>query len=100
MSMENEGKIFDGLRPAKLGTEKNPAQVRVDSSAREAEVRAVCEKHGWACLITVDSEQPEDLGDLERLRNPPSPAVSDSRTGRNDPCPCGSGKKFKKCCAS
>ena len=21
-----------------------------------------------------------------------------SRTGRNDPCPCGSGKKFKKCC--
>ena len=23
-----------------------------------------------------------------------------SRTGRNDPCPCGSGKKFKHCCAS
>jgi hypothetical protein len=22
------------------------------------------------------------------------------RTGRNDPCPCGSGKKFKKCCGS
>lgn len=21
-----------------------------------------------------------------------------SRAGRNDPCPCGSGKKFKKCC--
>ncbi len=21
-----------------------------------------------------------------------------ARTGRNDPCPCGSGKKFKKCC--
>lgn len=21
-------------------------------------------------------------------------------TGRNDPCPCGSGKKFKKCCAN
>jgi len=21
-------------------------------------------------------------------------------TGRNDPCPCGSGKKFKKCCMS
>ncbi|MEI7705920.1 MAG: SEC-C metal-binding domain-containing protein [Deltaproteobacteria bacterium] len=20
--------------------------------------------------------------------------------GRNDPCPCGSGKKFKKCCAN
>ncbi len=21
-----------------------------------------------------------------------------SETGRNDPCPCGSGRKFKKCC--
>ena len=20
------------------------------------------------------------------------------KVGRNDPCPCGSGKKFKKCC--
>lgn len=26
--------------------------------------------------------------------SPPSPP----RTGRNDPCPCGSGKKFKRCC--
>lgn len=23
---------------------------------------------------------------------------NDQKTGRNDPCPCGSGKKFKKCC--
>ena len=22
------------------------------------------------------------------------------RTGRNDPCPCGSGKKYKKCCGA
>ncbi|MEX0961333.1 MAG: SEC-C metal-binding domain-containing protein [Simkaniaceae bacterium] len=22
-----------------------------------------------------------------------------SKVGRNDPCPCGSGKKYKKCCA-
>jgi SEC-C motif-containing protein len=24
---------------------------------------------------------------------------TEPKTGRNDPCPCGSGKKFKKCCA-
>jgi len=24
---------------------------------------------------------------------------SDPKVGRNDPCPCGSGRKFKKCCA-
>jgi uncharacterized protein len=28
---------------------------------------------------------------------PPS-ATSAHRVGRNDPCPCGSGKKYKKCC--
>ncbi|MBN2808170.1 MAG: preprotein translocase subunit SecA [Deltaproteobacteria bacterium] len=26
------------------------------------------------------------------------PVVSGQKIGRNDPCPCGSGKKYKKCC--
>ena len=26
------------------------------------------------------------------------PIKSDQKLGRNDPCPCGSGKKYKKCC--
>lgn len=25
------------------------------------------------------------------------PIIADKRPGRNDPCPCGSGKKFKYC---
>jgi preprotein translocase subunit SecA len=25
---------------------------------------------------------------------------TDKRVGRNDPCPCGSGKKYKKCCGA
>jgi len=25
-------------------------------------------------------------------------AQASPKTGRNDPCPCGSGKKYKKCC--
>ncbi len=30
---------------------------------------------------------------------PPRPVVRQTpKAGRNDPCPCGSGKKFKKCC--
>lgn len=29
---------------------------------------------------------------------PPAPIAGQKRPGRNDPCPCGSGKKFKKCC--
>jgi uncharacterized protein YecA (UPF0149 family) len=26
------------------------------------------------------------------------PVISEIKVGRNDPCPCGSGKKYKKCC--
>jgi preprotein translocase subunit SecA len=29
---------------------------------------------------------------------PTQPATKGKKTGRNDPCPCGSGKKYKKCC--
>ena len=32
------------------------------------------------------------------LRTPPY-VKKTPRIGRNDPCPCGSGKKYKKCCA-
>jgi uncharacterized protein len=35
------------------------------------------------------------------LRNPPQTVRRGSpKTGRNDPCPCGSGKKFKQCCGA
>jgi hypothetical protein len=27
-----------------------------------------------------------------------APAAKTNRVGRNDPCPCGSGKTYKKCC--
>jgi preprotein translocase subunit SecA len=26
-----------------------------------------------------------------------APATAEKTVGRNDPCPCGSGKKYKKC---
>src|SRR4051794_8424792 len=30
----------------------------------------------------------------------PVPPQRPGQVGRNDPCPCGSGKKFKKCCGA
>ncbi len=36
---------------------------------------------------------------LEAAADRPRPIVSvTSKVGRNDPCPCGSGRKYKKCC--
>ena len=35
------------------------------------------------------------------LRGTPTPApVTRRKVGRNEPCPCGSGRKFKKCCGA
>ncbi|HHT65765.1 MAG: preprotein translocase subunit SecA [Caldicoprobacterales bacterium] len=31
---------------------------------------------------------------------PQKPIVKEAKVGRNDPCPCGSGKKYKKCCGA
>ena len=38
-------------------------------------------------------------GGEEPNQRPKSPRQrsSDGKVGRNDPCPCGSGKKYKKC---
>ena len=32
--------------------------------------------------------------------NPKAPTVRVEKIGRNAPCPCGSGKKYKKCCGA
>ena len=32
------------------------------------------------------------------IRQGPAPRKSTPKVGRNDPCPCGSGKKYKQCC--
>jgi hypothetical protein len=37
----------------------------------------------------------------EQIKNPKSKnPLQNVKIGRNDPCPCGSGKKYKKCCMS
>jgi len=91
-------KIFDGKKTAKLGTEKNPAVARVQTKKRMKEVASKFEKSGWKYTIELEPDKPEDVTDLEILLNPPKTVVAEKKVGRNDPCPCGSGKKFKKCC--
>lgn len=44
-------------------------------------------------------EREQDKLDWESMLPGGEPAINPHRNvGRNDPCPCGSGKKFKKCC--
>jgi len=46
--------------------------------------------HGFGPVFSA--EQEEETAPAE-----PAPAPAPQKVGRNDPCPCGSGKKYKKC---
>jgi SWIM/SEC-C metal-binding protein len=84
---------------AKLGSEKRPIVARVHSEAKGREVAEICAEHGWHYIIGFELDKPEDVSDLERaLQGETGPARSAKIVGRNDPCPCGSGKKYKHCC--
>ncbi|HEX5400561.1 MAG TPA: DUF1186 domain-containing protein [Verrucomicrobiae bacterium] len=47
-----------------------------------------------------NAELRSTLDALEKLEPPPGPYLAPPKIGRNDPCPCGSGKKYKKCCGA
>ena len=83
---------------AKLGTEKKPIRVRVQTEERMKEIASLCEEHGWKFIIGLEPDEPEDVSDIDRLLHPSVPKMSENKIGRNEPCPCGSGKKYKKCC--
>ncbi|MCW3099834.1 MAG: hypothetical protein JWL77_5452 [Chthonomonadaceae bacterium] len=84
---------------AKLGTEKNPIIVRVATDAKGQYVAQECTKHGWHYIIGLEPDKPEDISDLEKALNPPEPFHA-LKIGRNEPCPCGSGRKYKQCCGN
>jgi hypothetical protein len=91
-------------------------QCFTDFRQRNAPIDAVAECSCWLCFRDEEEEReawdeedgvaleppsddvsrlpPEGLPDLRK----PTPFVAPRRVGRNDPCPCGSGNKYKKCC--
>ena len=91
-------KTVDNNRYQKLGTKRNPATVYVQTEARKKEVNALFQENNWVSIIIVDPDRPEDISTLEILLNPVQTKTNKHNIGRNDPCYCGSGKKFKKCC--
>ncbi len=69
-----------------------PSAVASDVTAK---ISRACLKHGAAERI-----QYRDPGEDTRSRPAASASTRAPHTGRNDPCPCGSGRKFKRCCAA
>ncbi len=48
----------------------------------------------------ASDDQQEQLIEPEEPSMPAQPITVEPRAGRNDICPCGSGKKYKKCCGA
>jgi uncharacterized protein len=54
-----------------------------------------------ACLARLDQTAHDGYQYWLAKRRPSVPVTRSSpKVGRNEPCPCGSGKKFKKCCGA
>jgi SWIM/SEC-C metal-binding protein len=89
---------------AKLGTDKRPAIVRVQSAEKAGEIVAFAQQRGWQVIAGVEPDKPEDLSDLDKLlraeAKPEAKPRLPPKINGNDYCPCRSGKKFKKCCGA
>ena len=94
MQMRTNAGAFDEEQaddaPAAAPQRRAPTPSASDASAQPKSVQDV-----FASMMSQVAGRP-----VRAIRNPapapggaPAPAV-----GRNDPCPCGSGKKYKKCC--
>lgn len=84
---------------AKSGSKGNPLILRVADESKAQLVAEICSENDWQFILGIEPDQEEDLSDLERKLNPPV-RHEVRKIGRNEPCTCGSGKKFKKCCGA
>jgi uncharacterized protein len=111
------GELLESQAQREFGEAKRDALPRY---CRECEVLAMC--HGgcpkYRFIRTPAGEQGlnylcaglkrfflHSRAPIERIvsrerEQAPGPRVAPGKVGRNDPCPCGSGLKFKKCCAA
>ena len=70
--------------------------VRVQSAEQISAVAEQMEARAEQ-IANVTYTAPTETGDVESITDPSTVVADMPRVGRNDPCPCGSGKKYKHC---
>jgi len=92
-----------------LATGKGPVLARLADNPHRRLVEDTAKEMGWwACFEeggpsrTNGAVQIFTQSDLALAQETASPQIKrpDPKIGRNEPCPCGSGKKHKKCCGA
>lgn len=80
------------------GSEGAPLSISVNSDVRKTQIEEILIEHGLFATIDINEDQDENIAELDVLLNKPTTVVLEKTPSRNDPCSCGSGKKYKKCC--
>jgi len=70
---------------------QNPGQIKEAPEMEPQEVEYETSRSGGM------EQQAQQQGGAPPPPKPQQPAKAEKRVGRNDPCPCGSGKKYKNC---
>ena len=95
---EHINHAYSTNRVIKQGTEEHPLVLTVATEARKAELEAIAAESGWFTDVTVDADVAENTAELDCIQNKPVAVKVEKTPQRNEPCSCGSGKKYKKCC--
>ncbi|MBI2731986.1 MAG: preprotein translocase subunit SecA [Aquabacterium sp.] len=66
-------------------------------SQEEAQQAAQAIEHQGESFMNVTYTHPNEDGSVAQETDPATVAAEVPRVGRNDPCPCGSGQKYKNC---
>ncbi len=73
-----------------------PIQAQVPKTEQDKDIE-IAERAGSQPGV-ASAAVAASAGALRRSVSPPVPAGAPIAVGRNEPCPCGSGKKYKACC--
>lgn len=97
---------FDDVkRDLAMGKDRVLARL-ADNPHRRLVEDTVAEMGWWACFREDSQSRAKGIAvasakaNLNPAARSPQTKRATPKTGRNEPCPCGSGKKFKKCCGA
>jgi hypothetical protein len=106
IGLEDAEESMSGASPNKFANSASRYETLLE---RNAPIDAVAECSTWLCFrdeeeddALLEDEDVFDEADADRFAHEiaygEKPFIAPPKVGRNDPCPCGSGKKYKKCC--
>jgi preprotein translocase subunit SecA len=93
---EEEGD--DGGEPAAVGVSASDDRQAAQAAAQKAAQNSVLD-----FTRSIERKKEKELAALQFIGGesasvPKQPVIAAKKVGPNDPCPCGTGKKYKKCC--